>query len=128
MYLDFGPTSFSRALNEIDRAKILSEFVSRRSNRDVMTGLALNNYSPIEITEFIANRPELILKYDGYNVKVMDRFKEKKNGALRLGEYLIKKDPELLTSYEQARLFDYLYLTGQREKCIKEDPSPGKNQ
>jgi hypothetical protein len=122
MYLDFGPTSFSRALNETDRTKILSEFVSRRSNRDVMTGLALNNYSPIEITEFVANKPELILGYDEYTVKVMDRFKEKKSSALRLGEYLIKKDPELLTSYEQATLFNYLYLTGQRERCIKEEP------
>jgi hypothetical protein len=122
MYLDFGPTSFSNALEETDRAKILSEFVRRRGNREVMTGLALNNYSPIEITEFVANRSELILRYGQFNVEVMDRLKKKKRNALSLGEYLIKHDPELLTSYEQATLFNYLYLTGQREKCIKEEP------
>ena len=122
MYLDFGPTSFSRALNETDRTKILSEFVRRRSNRDVMTGLALNSCSPIEVTEFVANRPALVLQYGDFKTKVVDGYKRKKKHALSVGEFLTKKDPELLTSYEQATIYDYLYLTGQRGRCIKEEP------
>jgi hypothetical protein len=122
MYLDFGPNSFSKALYETDRDKILSEFVKRRRNREVMTGLALNSCSPIEVTEFVANRPALVLQYGNFKAKVVDGFKRKKKHALSVGEFLTKQDPELLSSFEQATIYDYLYLTGQRERCIKEEP------
>ena len=96
-------------------------FVERRGNRDVMTGLALNSYTPVEIVEFIQAKPQWILSYGEFHVRVDEELKEKKHRAMRHGEWLSKKDQEGLRSYEQSYVFDYLYLTGQREKCFDEE-------
>jgi hypothetical protein len=123
-FIDNGPTPFSNALWLINRQKIIDLFLKKypKRDRDVMTGLARNNNTPIEIVEFIANRPDLVFQWGEFYEKVQDSLKYKKRNAMRYGKRLLLENFEELPYYDQSLVYDYLYLTGQRESCIKVDP------
>lgn len=90
-----------------------------------MTALACNSYTPVEIIEFISeNQADLVYQWGDWRKKIEDRLKSKKRSAMRYAKLYLSHNQEELNDHEKSLIHDYLYLTGQRESCIKRFESP----
>ncbi len=128
MYCDFGgDLQFSGALWATERQHIIDLFMDKypRRSRSVMTALACNSHTPVEIIEFISrNSGDLVFQWGDWNKKIEDRLKSKKRNAMRYAKLYLSENEEELNDHEKSLIHDYLYLTGQRESCIKIFESP----
>jgi hypothetical protein len=128
MYCDFGgDLQFSDALWATKKQRIIDLFMDKypRRSRSTMTALACNSYTPVEIIEFILkSSSDLVYQWGGWSEKIEDRLKGKKRDAMRYAKLYLPKNEEELNDHEKSLIHDYLYLTGQRESCIKIFESP----
>lgn len=115
---------------ELKRQKIICEFTQKYINQSytynniVMEKIARNNNTPIEITEYLLNHPsQSVKKYAKGSYSYKKSMVTLYNARLKLESIINGSqtfDSLFLPGYPDWVIYDWLYDTGQIERCFDE--------